>query len=1126
MVKKLLPPLHEANQVPNLSSSGEWKVEDYNFLAQLANGLKIPKSDNIHTDLNSVPDVWARLLIVRNGLLNEIKSTINEWRGTLALVGLAPYYSHVYKLSSKIINLNELKNNPFSVAAQDQNDYRDFAKILVDVLPPDTVVQGQDWSTLGLLEFNNDPIAVFNPYTILGASKDYTGVKNLQNLPWYKDGYLQDPCKCKDITSEHYAILGHYLENLINSISGVTAQNTQVLNAVMLQLKNFKNDCQSLASTSRVSGYSRQNLNLNLPPQPIYDRVIHVFIGETGGKDSFDLGLMPRQEFANEIKGAIFADFKISQSTGKSLSELIVWDNYSLNSIKQQPELHNTIRMSCADKGYLYLQPEDIFTDKLCIFPSDVSPLKEHGKINNYQYAYPIKSNFMLFYDPTKIVNNFSLVEDGENYKASIILELVGGNGNTIRYNLEKIYKAKDIVKNRTVPNALSSWPDFVTDSWDQYYLFYDGNNQVNVVPNNIFAVSDIRNELQNLNGVNKIKFCKDLGEGDVTIGIDVPIQDSFTVTELKVLKSSPEAVLCSVVTQQKNFDVGLIIFPKPKKVNENSNQWAIGIDFGTSNSCVYFKENENDPKVLNFDGRINIPYIPGNTQDDLDEIVQAHKEFVPAQKVDIPFMTILRERVNKETTLENYPFRSNFIYYVDQVLFAIQDLPDSQRPLKFNLKWSQAEQDRVKVQYFLTQVVLQAAVEAAAKGIRKENLSFNFSYPEAFSNDQYRAFKSISKRSINIAFSNEEGINSAAKYRPESLSSALYFASGQKTSFTENVVTIDIGGGTSDVSIWQNLNLIWRNSLQLAGRDVLIKFLSNNLPLVQEISGNDELLQSTFDDLETIKDDEEKIRNGIELLVNSPEFSKAFSSRFEIVSGSDTGKKLRDVSEIALSGILYYISNVINHLVEAGNFDKSLSSGLKICLGGKASSLYKIIFQDEEEQAGIAKLVQKATKGVFKSISFEFTKFPKHEVSHGLLVNTEGATDLNVKEKSNEVVLGEQITIGSKSSSLLSQLDPAEKSWRISKLSELENYLELLQASCKIKPNVTAKFKNDMIGSMNAELVNTKARLQKLLEDSKAGGGEVSIDELMKNSAVTEPLFIISIKELIYKIIESKIKI
>ena len=67
---------------------------------------------------------------------------------------------------------------------------------------------------------------------------------------------------------------------------------------------------------------------------------------------------------------------------------------------------------------------------------------------------------------------------------------------------------------------------------------------------------------------------------------------------------------------------------------------------------------------------------------------MQAHKEFVPSREVTVPFMTILRERNFKETTVENLPFRSNFIYYVDQVLYAIQDLPDDKRPLKFNLKF------------------------------------------------------------------------------------------------------------------------------------------------------------------------------------------------------------------------------------------------------------------------------------------------------------------------------------------------------------------------------------------------------------------------------------------------------
>ena len=37
-------------------------------------------------------------------------------------------------------------------------------------------------------------------------------------------------------------------------------------------------------------------------------------------------------------------------------------------------------------------------------------------------------------------------------------------------------------------------------------------------------------------------------------------------------------------------------------------------------------------------------------------------------------------------------------------------------------------------------------------------------------------------------------------KIRTESISSALYFAEGQKIPFVQNVVTIDIGGGTSKI--------------------------------------------------------------------------------------------------------------------------------------------------------------------------------------------------------------------------------------------------------------------------------------------------------------------------------------
>ena len=205
-----------------------------------------------------------------------------------------------------------------------------------------------------------------------------------------------------------------------------------------------------------------------------------------------------------------------------------------------------------------------------------------------------------------------------------------------------------------------------------------------------------------------------------------------------------------------------MILFPEPQEVKETNNQWSVGIDFGTTNSCAYFKENKENPKELVFKNRINTPYEPGTDEEEIEEVIQAHKEFVPSREVTVPFMTILRERSYKESSVENLPFRSNFIYYVDQVLYAIEDLPDDKRPLKFNLKWDEAEQSRTKVQYFVSQVVLQAAVEAAANGVKRENLTFNFSYQKLIMMIT-KSVKRITRRAVNVGLG-DENINHKKK--------------------------------------------------------------------------------------------------------------------------------------------------------------------------------------------------------------------------------------------------------------------------------------------------------------------------------------------------------------------------
>ena len=482
MVKKVLPPLDIKNQIANLAASGEWKVEDATFLDKLAKGLKLVGHEEVSSaDIYSIPDVWARVLLVRNGIIDKNKFLIDEWRGTLALLALAPYYTHIYNLTSDIVSIQDIKENPYDGPNNDDGGLDHIGKILSDVKPQDTMVTGQDWNAIGVLRFEKEAIAIVNPYTIIASARDYTEVPNIRKLPWYEEGYLIDPCNAKDMRNEQYVVLEHYLDGLIGGIQKLQASNMEVFDAIIGRLKEFKASCHAKISGEGFSSWSPFRINLNLPAYPVYDKLAQIYVGAADQNAKFDCGLKVRPEFEDQINGAVLADFKIAQSTGKTLSDIRVWNNYSLNSLRQDETLPNKLKIECENANYLFLTPETIFTEKLVVFAGDNRKLKEHSREGN-QYAYPVNSAMLMFMDPKALSTNCIVKADGDNYKAVIYLELTSETGNTINYTLEKVYKAKDVVKNRGVPLGFSVWPDIKIDNWDQYFFFYDGNSQVNIL--------------------------------------------------------------------------------------------------------------------------------------------------------------------------------------------------------------------------------------------------------------------------------------------------------------------------------------------------------------------------------------------------------------------------------------------------------------------------------------------------------------------------------------------------------------------------------------------------------------------------------------------------------------------
>jgi len=169
--------------------------------------------------------------------------------------------------------------------------------------------------------------------------------------------------------------------------------------------------------------------------------------------------------------------------------------------------------------------------------------------------------------------------------------------------------------------------------------------------------------------------------------------------------------------------------------------------------------------------------------------------------------------------------------------------------------------------------------------------------------------------------------------------------------------------------------------------------------------------------------------------------------------------------------------------------------------------------------------MIEKVTGGIFTSIGIVFTDTPKHEVSYGLLVDKQGATDLDLTDRSHETVLGEDVLVGKTKVGILSELE-ADKKWRVKDISQLKTFLKYLQAFSKIPVKLNKKIEGDIEGKINSELKNGQSRAQDLQKNMQSVEGDDSLAEIQKTSSIVEPVFIQGLKLVINEVTSGKLKI
>ena len=1120
----VLPPLRDEHGVRD-ATPGRWAGAGVSVLETLAQGLDRGTVGTSSGEAVSIPDIWAQPEVFRVGLLNE-HSLLHarcqaEWRGLLALFALGSNrHPYGYRLTTRTVELNgagsflamlrrlppvESLNNP--------------------VRPGELSAVTTPWTKVGVITLDEQPIGLLIPTTLVCPAK--TAHAGVRSVSWLRNGRLTDPTgPDSELSADDLRSLIKFCEELRRS---VTAANEPLLGALAHQLDGFREAASARLRAKRET-YDGGQFNVRPDllsvdlPDTIYEGLRRAWPIQRQ-EDHHHTVIRLRSDISSDRKGLVLADPRLVDG-GRPAHEIIIWDGISLAQMATEVTRDRAVR-ALTEAGYIYVTPDNFFSDRICeVGGSEVLTHLEHKK-----FLLPVTPLALLVMTAEQIERALHIEAQGDGgYLVNLAVDMhASGAAGPTTHVIRKMFSHDDVVE-LEVPPVLSRWPDFQSPDWKAYFVFSAGN------PNTSMFIRS----LISLPGLSRTLSTEAHTAGQGKLGLQLQKgEEPFPESRLSWAASGgsqaaiyqctfpPEAAFCvSLKKKDTRADqipsAGILRMPKGADVPQPAHgvRCRIGVDFGTTKTMVYRRRPNTAPVPMVFQNRTISPFAVTK------ESRAGHEDFLPQDLVRAPFMTALRTRPSAKVA-DDRPLWSAFIYFVDNVENATDRLrsPEQRNFYHTNLKWNDTNPDSARlIRLFLEQTVLEAMVEAYVEGVSFDQIEWRFSYPEAFSTRQAANFEAAARRSIELWTAPadvEVVINS------ESLTAALFFDDAMRAGLRQDpAVTIDIGGGTSDMSVWHHGKLLWRNSVLLAGRQILIDPMAKIDHLLDDILGtvrdaaSKTLYRGVVEQLKTMPDGEEK-RFILETLMGNTSFGSEFLNNILTIFNKPSIRQLESVIAIAFAGLLYYAGKTIAWL-NFVNADSVTKLPLVICLGGRVSDLFKHVFRDKKTQARLLSIFTAAAGECFSSVRIIFSDRPKHEVAYGLLVDEVGLATEGYKRGG---ILGESVMVGDTPlapDANISTLAGAPH-WGVRQLTEIPILIDELRRALEIDVEWSQSLNDDIARDVNAVIARTIGKNQGDPAERSVAGSAGQGSRTKLQSSDIEPPFIIALRSLIGQVIEGQ---
>lgn len=989
-----LPKLLKDASIDEPVSNALWEDKQKRIVLAISDGIELDESAPTR-GVSSIPDIYARPLTFLGALRSEKhplrKRVVQEWRGLLSLLALHRVKSDLGNLTITPVTLNDEK----------------FSQALINLAPKSITLEkngtAYSWTDLLLIRFNRIPIGAFSPATLVYTSSDYSDKLGAFSL---KDdqGFLKPPGK-----SEGLEYVGQWLEWFIKqfniyalSKSNSSSGDHQYVSDINKLLDEWMTDIRKELEIGshdtiydervRISEEYKEFeqgkqapfiANYNIYKTLLKPLVKNENIEGVGGKSQYGLSMSRNKSSYKEV--VIIEDRQLALNKN-------LWDRTRPKELDKNTAIliekffksasgQKINNINLENDHAVWIRPELFFLSNTLlkaksgdtIFDTKKGKDTSEGFMNaGFEYILPFKNEILQFFSPVNIheILKPSFKESEGKVTFSFFLPIQGNQ----KVEVSKVYRLKGADKEsgegqiieKEVP-VLEIFPNYMGDFWCQYFMLCSDTETFMMEPLNYEHASTITRKEQKFDTAQS--------------------SQKAEIVRISGYNSFPEAIGLRPKNNPAEY-YGIILLSRDPDIEQSAfddELSIVGIDFGTSNTNIYVYRN-NEPRKLKLELSKYIRSVLNSPETKTNELSQQF--FLPNKDQELAIPTALRifnAGVNENLLLDY------FIYFPNDYKYP--------KNVYTNFKW---ETDDSKMNSFIRSIIFLILIDLIRNKAGK--VEFKCTFPKSFSESRRIAYSRIWAKTLmdNFKFDTDVSvsrspeciiyieadenrkrnlvrgdeltvqtkygnfhINTLPEFVAEGESSGHYFSSAkivknidERANMKYGAVCIDVGGGTTDYSVWYENNIVYDCSVNLAGSQ-LSNIIRNNPRVWPLLFSNDAVVA-----LESVGDNDSLFSSRLNYILRK-EDAEIGGRLIKFVNNKDLAwlRRTLAIEFCALSFYAGHICLAIDDFTGGKSSTHIKNQGIRLHWGGNAAKFINWIDFGKYDPNGMA---SKLLNGMF----------------------------------------------------------------------------------------------------------------------------------------------------------------